>query len=352
MIESLAELDLSIERRGLVLSPDGDPSEREGVLNPASARTRDGALMLYPRAVAQGNISRVSRVLVVPKAEGFEVARDGFALEPHAEYEIRPQPGYGCEDPRVTFVPAIDRYVMAYTAFGLAGPRIALALSEDAITWERLGLMRFERPGLPTGDDKDAAFFPEPVLSPSGERCLAFYHRPMLHLSAVDGRAAIPIIERLPYQDRESIRIGYVPLEPVLSDMHALLDVSESVLALSPNDEWGSIKIGGGTPPVRIPEGWMSLYHAVDLIDNSGSRPKFRYSAGVVVHDVERPDRVLYRSPSPVLAPTTGRELTGTVDNVVFPTALDPRTDLGERIFDVYYGMADYSIGAARMTLH
>lgn len=351
VIESLAELDLTIERRGLVLSPNGDPSELEGVLNPAGARTRDGALVLYPRDVAPGNVSRVGRVFVTPKIDGFDIERDGFALEPRAEYELRPQPGYGCEDPRVTFIPAIDRYVMAYTAFGPAGPRIAVAISHDALTWERLGLMRFERPGMSAGDDKDAAFFPEPVLSPSGERCLAFYHRPMLHLSAVDGRAAIPMIERLPFEDRESIRIGYVPLAAVILNIQALLDVSESVLVLSPNGDWGSIKIGSGTPPVRVPQGWLSLYHAVDLIDNSGSRPKFRYSAGVVVHDIERPDRVIYRSPHPVLAPTTGRELTGTVDNVVFPTAIDPRPDLGGGIFDIYYGMADYSIGAARMTL-
>ena len=31
--------------------------------------------------------------------------------------------------------------------------------------------------------------------------------------------------------------------------------------------------------------------------------------------------------------------------------AIDPRPDLGPRTFDFYYGMADWSIGAARMTL-
>jgi predicted GH43/DUF377 family glycosyl hydrolase len=248
-------------------------------------------------------------------------------------------------------VPAIESYVMAYTAFGQQGPRIALALSSDGYTWERLGLMRFDEPGMVDGDDKDAAFFPEPVFSPRGVRALAFYHRPMLHLSALDGRAAIPMIERMPFKDRESIRIGYVPLDPVLSDRKRLLDVCESVSVLSPNNDWGSIKVGAGTPPVRVKEGWLSLYHGVDLIDNSGTRPKFRYSAGIVIHDYERPHRVRYRSPHPVLAPESERERKGVVDNVVFPTGIDERRDLGERVFDVYYGMADYSVGAARMTL-
>lgn len=350
MIE-LEQLDADVVRLGLVLAPSGDASEVEGVLNPAGARTRDGRLLLYPRAVAKGNISRVSRVFVEPGERGFAASRDGFALEPHAEYEVRPSPGYGCEDPRVTFVPVLDRYVMAYTAFGPAGPRIAIALSHDGIAWERLGLMRFAQPGMVDGDDKDAAFFPEPVTSPDGVTSLAFYHRPMLHLSAVDGRAAIPIIERMPFEDRESIRIGYVPLEPALRDPQALLDVKESVIVLSPNDDWGSIKVGGGTPPVRVHEGWLSLYHGVDLIDNSGSRPKFRYSAGIVIHDYERPHILRYRSPNPVLVPESAYETKGVVDNVVFPTAIDVRADLGERVFDIYYGMADYAIGAARMTL-
>ena len=44
-------------------------------------------------------------------------------------------------------------------------------------------------------------------------------------------------------------------------------------------------------------------------------------------------------------------ECSGTIANVVFPTGIDRRDDLGPRIFDVYYGMADYAIGAARLTL-
>ena len=341
-----------MERLGLVLAPDGDATEVEGVLNPACARVRgDGELILYPRAVAHGNISRIGRVKITQTSEGFKATREGFALEPKAEYEVRPHPGYGCEDARVTFIPAIDQYVMVYTAFGPIGPRIAVALSDDGVEWKRLGLLRFNGPGMTDGDDKDGAFFPEPVISPNGVPSLALYHRPMLHLSAVDGRAAIPMIERMPFHDRESIRIGYIPLDPVLRDINHLLDVEESVLVLSPNDDWGPIKIGGGTPPVRIAEGWMSLYHGVDLIDNSGSKPKFRYSAGLIVHDYEQPHRVIYRSPKPVLTPESELERNGIVDNVVFPTGIDPRPDLGERTYDVYYGMADYTIGAARMKL-
>jgi predicted GH43/DUF377 family glycosyl hydrolase len=345
------ELDVRIERLGLLLEPDGDPSEAGGILNPAAARAPGGELLLYPRCVQEGNISRVGRVRTSVLDSGFDVERVGFALEPSAEYEIRAHPGYGCEDPRVTFVPAIGLYVMPYTAFGPLGPRIAIAVSRDAYEWERLGMVRFDGAGVSIGDDKDAAFFPEPVLSPAGVRSLAFYHRPMLHLSAVDGRAAIPMIERMPFEDRESIRIAYVPLDGVLRDRANLLDVTESVQVLCPDSNWGSIKIGAGTPPVRIAEGWMSLFHGVDAVKSPRGKPSLRYSTGVVIHDIERPDRILYRSPAPVFEPVDEREVSGVVNNVVFPTGIDPRADLGDRVFDVFYGMGDYCIGAARMWL-
>jgi len=58
----------------------------------------------------------------------------------------------------------------------------------------------------------------------------------------------------------------------------------------------------------------------------------------------------LYRSVEPVLTPQLPQERSGIIDNVVFPTGIDRRDDLGlpDRI-DVYYGMADSRIGVARL---
>lgn len=353
--EALDQLHVHVERLGLVLQPNGSPDEAGGILNPASARLANGELLLYPRCVQEGNISRVGTVRVQQNDGRFECERLAFALEPEAPYELRSHPGYGCEDPRVTWVPVLGCYVMAYTAFGPDGPRIALAVSDDGRTWERLGPVSFAGSANVIGDDKDAAFFPEPVLSPRGRRCLAFYHRPMLHLSSVDGKAALPMIERMPLEDRESIRIAYVPLGPVLQDRRKLCNVSESVQVLSPIEAWGSIKIGAGTPPVRISldgiEGWLSFFHGVDKVGRTVRKPKLRYSAGIVIHDLERPDTILYRSPKPVIVPEAKEEREGVVNDVVFPSGIDCRTDLGERVYDIYYGMADYAIGAARVSI-
>lgn len=349
------DLDVRVQRLGVVLEPDGDPTEAGGILNPGAARAPSGELLLYPRCVAEGDISRIGTIRTQIVDRSFQVERLGFALQPEAPYELRPRHGYGCEDPRVTYIAALQSYVMAYTAVGADGPRVAIAISRDAYHWERLGPVRFPGTATHSGDDKDAAFFPEPVLSPKGRRCLAFYHRPMLHLSSVDGRAAVPMIERMPFEDRESIRIAYVPLAPASKDHSKLGNVCDTVEVLSPDAQWGSIKIGAGTPPVRITlngrDAWMAIFHGVDVINDGARKPYLRYSAGIVIQDLERPDRVLYRSPEPIMVPESRRERRGVVDNVVFPTGIDPRPDLGERVFDVYYGMGDYSVGAARVWL-
>jgi beta-1,2-mannobiose phosphorylase / 1,2-beta-oligomannan phosphorylase len=348
-VQAVQRFDATVTRLGVVLTPDGSPNEADGVLNPASTRTRDGSLVLYPRVVGSGNVSRIGIARGIERGTEVHFERAGYALEPSAPYEVR-APGHGglgCEDARVTFIAALDRYVMAYTAFGPNGPRIAVALSHDGLTWERLGLADFSAPGLPFGDDKDGAFFPEPVRSPNGVLSIAFYHRPMLRLSTSNGRAAIPTILDLAPENRESTRIAYVPLAPVYKDIRNLLSVAESALVLAPDGPWGKIKTGGGTPPIRIDEGWFSLYHGVDAVDVGGIYNMI-YSAGIVVHDIDQPHKLVYRSPAPVMRPEGADELLGTVNNVVFPTAIDQRA---ERTFDVYYGMADAKIGRARCAL-
>jgi predicted GH43/DUF377 family glycosyl hydrolase len=66
----------------------------------------------------------------------------------------------------------------------------------------------------------------------------------------------------------------------------------------------------------------------------------------------EHPRKILYRSAEPVLTPTLPGERGGVVANVVFPTGIDRRVDIGSPDrFDVYYGMADCRIGVARLDL-
>ena len=61
--------------------------------------------------------------------------------------------------------------------------------------------------------------------------------------------------------------------------------------------------------------------------------------------DPNDPGTVLARTCSPLLEPLTAGEREGTVPNVVFPTAIEEID--GQRF--VFYGMADSSIGVARL---
>jgi predicted GH43/DUF377 family glycosyl hydrolase len=339
-----------LTRLGVVMKPlPDDPYEAWGVLNPASAR-KDGRLYLYPRDVAEGNYSRIgiARVEFDGAGNPAGVERMGYALEPETEYERSARGTGGVEDPRVTWIEPLQIWVMAYTAVARWGPRIALAVSHDLFHWERLGLLTYD----PTCDtdfsvygNKDGAFFPDVVTDPQGKPALALLHRPTYLVAHPEGTVTleVPCDAR---DERESIWIGYVSLERAQEDIHHLTHVYQSELLATPEFQWESLKIGGGTPPVLTPEGWLMFYHGVSgTYSLNPDVPKHViYSAGVMVMDRHRPTQIIYRSPEPVLRPMGEDEEEGIVRNVVFPTAIDQR-EHGR--LDVYYGMADSRIGVA-----
>jgi predicted GH43/DUF377 family glycosyl hydrolase len=114
---------------------------------------------------------------------------------------------------------------------------------------------------------------------------------------------------------------------------------------------WERLKIGGGTPPILTRHGWLIIYHGVsETVEASNDGRRLSYSAGVMVLSMENPYVIRYRSTEPVLAPALPQERRGTIANVVFPTGIDRRDDLGSPDrFDIYYGMADNRIGVARL---
>jgi predicted GH43/DUF377 family glycosyl hydrolase len=351
--------EFKLQRLGTVMEPEsGNPQETEGVLNPAAIRGPDGDLYLFPRLVAQGNYSRIgiAKVRFNHAGNPTGVERLGIALEPEADYERRPVGGGGCEDPRITFVEPLQRYLMTYTAFSSQGPRIAFALSADLFHWQRLGLATYGRyHGVEIGDvdDKDASLFPIAIPNPSGQPELAMLHRPLF-----PGTRPEEIVRHAATRDvdldRESIWISYCPMP---------LDGHEPIFRLgpfachhrlaTPVSPWERLKIGGGTPPILTRHGWLIVYHGVSEAPEPGHDGRHLcYSAGVMVLSDEHPRLIRYRSAEPALAPELPLERRGTVANVVFPTGIDRRDDLGSPDrFDVYYGMADNRIGVARLDL-
>jgi predicted GH43/DUF377 family glycosyl hydrolase len=347
-----------LKRLGLVIEPEpGNLQEIEGVLNPAAVRGPDGKLYLFPRIVARGNYSRIgiARVRFNEAGDPAGIERLGIALEPEADYERRLDGGGGCEDPRITYVEPLRRYLMTYTALSNIGPRIAIAISEDLFHWQRLGLATFAPySGIDFGnvDDKDASIFPVAIPNHSGKMQLAMLHRPLFPGTRPEETAYHPAARKIDL-DLESIWISYCPM--AVEDhgsIHLGLFNSHHRLA-TPVSPWERLKIGGGTPPVMTRHGWLIIYHGVaEIAELSNEEHYLCYSAGVMVLSKEHPRWISYRSEQPVLTPSLPQERMGIIANVVFPTGIDRRDDIGlPNRFDIYYGMADNRIGVARLDL-
>jgi predicted GH43/DUF377 family glycosyl hydrolase len=348
--------EFNLQRLGILMEPEpGNPQEVEGVLNPAAARGPDGELYLFPRLVAQGNYSRIgiARVRFNEAGDPARVERLGIALEPEADYELRPDGSGGCEDPRITFVEPLQQYLMTYTALSPRGPRIALAESRDLFHWQRLGLATFvprHHVEFSDVDDKDASLFPVAIPNPSGKPELAILHRPLFPGTRPRETARCPA-SRAVDLDRESIWISYCQMSLEARESHSLGRFTSHHRLATPVSSWERLKIGGGTPPILTRHGWLIVYHGVgEMGEPGGDVHELCYSAGVMVLSKEHPQVIRYRSTEPVLTPALPQERHGIIANVVFPTGIDRRDDLGSpNRFDVYYGMADYRIGVARL---
>jgi predicted GH43/DUF377 family glycosyl hydrolase len=349
-------IPFQLTRIGLMMEPEpGNPFEVEGVLNPAAVRGPDGQLYLFPRLVARGNYSRIgiARVLFNAAGDPSGVERLGIALEPEADYERRPDGSGGCEDPRITFVEPLKHYVMTYTALSPNGPRIALAMSEDLFHWERIGLATFAPYNgidFVHVDNKDSSIFPEAVPNHVGKMQLGLLHRPLFPGTRPE-ETACRASSRSVNLAHESIWISYCPMPPGSLTPHRPGLFNSHHRLAAPIAPWEQLKIGGGTPPILTRHGWLIMYHGVhDMAEPGDEKHHLCYSAGVMLLSKEHPHVILYRSPQPVLIPELPQERQGTIANVVFPTGIDRRDDLGmpDR-FDVYYGMADDRIGVARL---
>jgi predicted GH43/DUF377 family glycosyl hydrolase len=213
-----------------------------------------------------------------------------------------PEEIWGIEDPRITYVPELEQYAVAYTSFARGGPGVSLALTKDFRSFERYGVIM-------SPEDKDAALLPCRI----GGRW-ALIHRPMTALGA-------------------HMWISYSPDLRHWGSHKIILEARRG-------GWWDANKIGLCSPPIETAKGWLMIYHGVRQTA-SGSI----YRLGLALFDLERPDVCLQRGDSWVFSPETGYERSGDVNDVVFPCGQTIGAD-GDTI-NLYYGAADSSIAVA-----
>jgi predicted GH43/DUF377 family glycosyl hydrolase len=94
-------------------------------------------------------------------------------------------------------------------------------------------------------------------------------------------------------------------------------------------------KIGGSVPPIKTPEGWLTIYHSVG--------PDRHYRLGAMMLDLKDPSKVTHRMPDWLIQPETDYELKGYYQGCIFPCG----TAVIDGTLFVYYGGADKYVGVA-----
>ena len=242
---------------------------------------------------------------------------------------------------------------------------LGLAFSDDGIHWDISS-----KPCWTWNDDEVIRVYDPRLTVIDGKCCMCFAvdtkhglrggiastedfeHFEVLSLSVPDNRNMVLFPER--------IRDKYVRLErpfPVysrggtdrfdmwLSDSPDLRYWGGSKLVLAVEQvPFANDKIGPGAPPIKTDKGWLTTFHAVDIDRARGKNGwedtwQKRYSAGIMLLDLEDPSRIVGMSPSPLLAPEAEYETEGGFrNNVIFPGGMILE-ESGE--VKIYYGAAD-----------
>jgi predicted GH43/DUF377 family glycosyl hydrolase len=251
-------------------------------LDPRVVRRPDGLLRL----------TFVSHLRLATSRDGRTIDRLGPpALTPANMYEE-----FGVEDARIT--PLDGRYYITYVAVSRHGAATALASTTDFHTYQRHGIIFCP-------ENKDVMLFPERV---DGQ--YVALHRP---------------VGGTPFT-RPQMWIAQSP---------DLIHWGNHQFLYGGRLDWETGRVGGGTPPIATPDGWLEIYHG--NLRPSVTGEVGAYFGAAMLLDRHDPARIRRIARQPILTSTLDFEREGFVANVVFPTAA---IEEGDR-FLIYYGASD-----------
>jgi beta-1,2-mannobiose phosphorylase / 1,2-beta-oligomannan phosphorylase len=197
--------------------------------------------------------------------------------------------------------------------------RVGLLATKDWKTVTRLGPITSEHLS-----DANVALFPEKI-----DGKYVMLHRPSPHIAFDINTKYAPSPLWIAFS--ESLTDwGWDEIPPTHGPWKVGdIDHSEDYLLIKPEYEWERLKVGGAGVPIPTDEGWLMLYHAVDI---NGV-----YRVGLLLLDREDPREVLARSPQPIMEPEAPYELDGPYPKCIFPCA---HIVMGDEVF-IYYGAVD-----------
>jgi beta-1,4-mannooligosaccharide/beta-1,4-mannosyl-N-acetylglucosamine phosphorylase len=219
----------------------------------------------------------------------------------------------GSIDPRLTLLE--NRFFITYAQHTKHGYRATIASTEDFRSFT------FIDRSLP--DNRDGVLFPEKI---NGK-----YMR---------------LDRPFPFFSRNQ----KVSFDIWISESPDLAYWGKSELLLCSEDiPFGNERLGPGSPPVKTKDGWLMLFHAVDVDPNRGKNGwedkwQKRYTMGALLLDLENPRQIIGYSQTPLLVPEASYETRGFRNNIVYPSGLVLEDDCTAKI---YYGAADTSVALA-----
>jgi predicted GH43/DUF377 family glycosyl hydrolase len=285
-----------------ILTASDWPYTVNAVFNPGVTRF-DGETLLVVRVEDRTGLSHFCVARSADGIEHWKIEADRRFL-PDVESESE---RFGIEDPRITLCG--DEYMIVYTGYSNAGPLVCLASTRDFESFDRRGML------MPP-EDKDAALLPQMF-----DGRWALIHRPV----AMEPRHAA------------HIWLSWSPDLRHWGDHTILIPARDGAW-------WDAHKVGLSTPPLLTREGWLLLYHGVQ-ITASGSL----YHLGLALLDTDHPERVLARSSEWIFGPEASYERAGDVHDVVFACGWLLADD--QDTIRLYYGAADTSICIAEASL-
>jgi len=329
---------LKIKNEGIVLEPRELSFEAEGVLNPACVE-KDGVVHMFYRAVAKGNFSSIGYCQI--KDEKVVDRWNKPILSPEFDYEK-----HGTEDPRITFLEG--QYYMLYTAYDGRNVRIAYATSQDLLSWEKQGLLS---PSITydlaedifrdsVADKQRYSYYERNFRAFNGDGVMLWEKDAMLFPKKIGGEYAL--IHRVMPGIQMCLFDSFDDLKNTNYWVSHLEKLNESII-LDPKGKFETAYIGGGCPPVETKDGWLLIYHSVDVRNG-----KKIYQAAAALLDLDDPTKVIGRLHEPLFVPEEEWEKNGAVNNVVFPTGTI--LDDGGKLW-IYYGAANIRIGVKSLIL-
>jgi predicted GH43/DUF377 family glycosyl hydrolase len=282
-----------------ILTQGNWPYPINSVFNAGAVQLPDGDTLLLCRVEDRRGISHLSAARSANGIDDWVIDSQPTLAACPREF---PEEIWGIEDPRITYVPELEQFAVAYTSFSRGGPGVSLALTKDFRSFERFGVIM-------QPEDKDAALLPRRI----GGRW-ALIHRPVTTLGA-------------------HMWISYSPDLRHWGGHKIILEARRG-------GWWDANKIGLCSPLIETEKGWLAIYHGVRQTA-SGSI----YRLGLALFDLEQPETCLQRGDSWMFGPEAPYERGGDVKDVVFPCGQTIGAD-GDTI-NLYYGAADSSMALA-----